>query len=371
VSSGAWIVWSEQDSLIYAAKGNATSDFYSFDPCADSYGVWTPLLPIPRGELGRLPKQGACAVSDNAGHIYVVRGNGTRDFLRYDIAHPMWSGLPPVPLMASGRKVGGGSAMAYVVEQGTGYVYLLKGRTSEFLRYNTVTGIWDTTLPQAPGGARPRWTSGSWLVAFGDTVVFAHKAKDHELFAFSVRTHAWTPRRPGMPFTGFTRAYRKSKDGGCAAPIRGRIVALKGGNTQEFWCFNPETDSWRERDTIPSFGSTGRKKRVGPGGAIAAYWDAALFALKGNRTCELWRYIETPDPPDRGRRVLFSGMRAVGQQSAGKIRDLADGRHVMVVRDATGRLVSRSRDLPAGLRPGVYFIRAHPGGPARKLVILR
>jgi hypothetical protein len=42
---------------------------------------------------------------------------------------------------------------------------------------------------------------------------------------------------------------------------------------------------------MPACGSTGRRRRVWYGGAITAFDGGALFALKGNKTLECWRYV--------------------------------------------------------------------------------
>ncbi|MEO0080297.1 MAG: T9SS type A sorting domain-containing protein [candidate division WOR-3 bacterium] len=108
-----------------------------------------------------------------------------------------------------------------------------------------------------------------------------------------------------MPFYSPTlNRNKKSKDGGSAAWWDSLIVALKGGNTQEFWARDMRGDSWIELDTIPSYGTTGKIKRVNAGGDIAAFGDGVFYALKGNKCRELWRYVArtgivAPAPPMR------------------------------------------------------------------------
>ena len=107
-----------------------------------------------------------------------------------------------------------------------------------------------------------------------------------------------------MPLYGASGRKKKSKDGGSGAWFDGMIYALKGGNTQEFWRYTAATDSWREQDTMPQLGSSGRRKRVKDGGDIG-YYAHAFWALKGNKTREFWRYglplgaEPEPQPPLR------------------------------------------------------------------------
>jgi hypothetical protein len=184
--------------------------------------------------------------------------------------------------------------MVYVQEGDTGYAYLLKGYKQDFFRFNTVSGVWDTSLPMAPAGGNPKWDKGSWVVYDGTQYIYAHKAKYHELWQFDVATHTWgTAALPGMPLAGMMGKSKKSKDGGSAAYYAGAIYALKGGNTQEFWKLTLPSP-WAEKETMPAFGSTGKKKRVKAGGDIVSWGGGAFFALKGNKTLEMWRYVEAP-----------------------------------------------------------------------------
>jgi hypothetical protein len=69
------------------------------------------------------------------------------------------------------------------------------------------------------------------------------------------------------------------------------VYALKGNNTQEFWCYDAAGDSWRQLADVP-LGLSGRKVK---GGAGLAFWRAApdedyVYALKGNKRNEFWAY---------------------------------------------------------------------------------
>ncbi|MEO0074451.1 MAG: hypothetical protein ABIK43_07350, partial [candidate division WOR-3 bacterium] len=182
---GAWLA--RVGRILYAAKGNKTGDFYSFDPEADSDGVWTELPPIPNGTEAKPPYRGAVGVGvATGGYVYATKGNNTLGFWRYDIDSMVWRQMPDVPLGPSGKKVKGGTDMVYFRDRDhgdTGYIYLLKGYKTDFFRFNTVTLTWDTTLPEAPVGAKAKWDKGSWLVyhryAAGQTYfIYAHKANE-------------------------------------------------------------------------------------------------------------------------------------------------------------------------------------------------
>jgi hypothetical protein len=318
--------------------------------------------------------------------VYATKGNGTGGFWRYAADSLAWAQMPDVPLGPSGKKVKGGTDMVYVVENDTGYVYLLKGLKQDFFRFNTVSGVWDTSLPPAPAGARPKWDKGSWLVYDGMTTLYAHKAKYHELWTFDIVTHTWgTAALPGMPLVGSMGKSKKSKDGGCAAYYGGALYALKGGNTQEFWKFTIATNAWVELETMPAFGSTAKKKRVKAGGDIVSFGGGAFFAFKGNKTNELWRYVAAaPAGP-----CLPEGAQSGATAPVARGPALVSGRLVsyslpgsgpvgVSVVDVTGRTVLRQTaaaragtlDLTR-LSAGVYLARFEGAGlsTTRKLVI--
>lgn len=396
VKDGGWLAAVDDRGTIFAAKGNKTGEFYSFDVRGDSNGVWNTLTPMPNGTEGKPPYKGAVGVVAGS-NVYATKGNNKPGFWRYNSDSLTWTQLSDVPLGSSGKNPKGGTDMVYVVEADTGWVYLLKGQKTDFFRFNTVSGVWDTSLPPAPTGANAKWDKGSWMVYDGVRgTIYAHKAKYHELWAFDVATHTWASSAlPGMPLAGMMGKSKKSKDGGSAAWAGDAIYALKGGNTQEFWKFMPGTLTWTELDTIPAMGSTGKKKRIKAGADIAC-WDYAgvLFALKGNKTLEMWRYV-TPaiHSTSVGRDgVMFDPARVMGHGFTltpnPTRRGLTTLRYslpnsgvgTMRVFDASGRSV-RTYGITAantvvdidlrGLAAGVYLVRLEARGyrAVSKLVV--
>lgn len=287
VKDGGWLAVDRNASRFYCGKGNKTGDFYTRAVLGTA---WIALTPIPIGVEGKPCSKGAVGACDSRRYVYATKGNNTLGFWRYSIDSLTWAPMPDIPLGPSRKKVKGGTDLLYIVEGDTGWVYLLKGYKNEFFRFNTCSGQWDTTLPPAPIGVNAKWDKGSWLVSDGGRAVYAHKAKYHELWVFDVTTHTWSSTAlPGMPFVGMLGKKKKSKDGGCADWYDGAIYGLKGGNTQEFWKYIPATGTWTELETMPAYGSTGKKKRVKAGGDIV-YSHFAFWALKGNKTLEFWRY---------------------------------------------------------------------------------
>jgi hypothetical protein len=306
VKHGGWAASHEGNDLIYVAKGNKTNDFYSYDPVwrGARKGTWTELAGMPNAThplwSHKPPRKGAKGATDHKNRVYATQGNNTLGWWYYDIAEDTWYILTDVPLGPFGNKVKGGTDLAYVPGEDTSYVYCLKGYKTEFYRYNTVSGRWET-LEHAPTGARNRWDKGSWLVWDEGRYLYAHKAKYHELYRYDLEAQKWesTIQLTGTPFVGMTGCRKKSKDGGSAVYYDGFIWALKGGNTAEWWKYEIAADTWVEKESMPAHGSTGRKKRV-KHGADVVHWGgwghggAFLLTAKGNKTVEFWGYYEGP-----------------------------------------------------------------------------
>jgi hypothetical protein len=84
---------------------------------------------------------------------------------------------------------------------------------------------------------------------------------------------------------------REIKDGGALAFCRDTLVfAFKGNNTTEFYRFNILDTTWTAVESIPSYGSTLKKKRIKKGARLETVGDQLIYAVKGNNTFEFWRY---------------------------------------------------------------------------------
>ncbi|MGQ9707411.1 MAG: T9SS type A sorting domain-containing protein [bacterium] len=299
VKDGGWLTFDPNSGLIFAAKGNKVGDFYSYDPQTTT---WRERALWKSGIEAKGPGKGGSGIADGRGHIYAVKGNNTAGFWCYHIEGDTWQQLIDVPLGATGKKVKGGSDLVYVELAGVPYVYLLKGYKNEFYRFNLLSNEWEP-LPEAPLALSLKWDKGSWLAYDGNRYIYAHKAKYHEFWRFDIYTASWdTHRLKGLPFLSRTGKTKKAKDGSSGAYNDGFIYALKGGNTCEFYKYDPAGDSWTELAPIPEVGSTGKKKRVKGGGDLISYSPGLLFAIKGNKTREFWHYYapvtDSPNLPN-------------------------------------------------------------------------
>jgi hypothetical protein len=391
VKDGGWLTFNGGNGLIYGGRGYKSLDFYSYDPMAGTNGTWATLPAVPAGD--RPCNKGTQGTSDGGNYVYLAKGNNTFEFYRYDITGGSgWERLADVPPGTSGKKVKV-SDLTY----SDGYVYMLKGNKSDFMRFNTATLTWEP-LPDAPAGAKAKWDKGSFVVTDDEgMVIYAHKARYHELWAFDIATQTWgTAALPGMPLIGRIGKSKKAKDGSGGAFYDGAIHALKGGNTQEFWKYDVAANAWTEHDTIPSVGSTSKKKRVKNGGDVASIGQYdAFFAFKGNKTMEFWRYVipvapaakplptgvmagETPaaqpfvkigpNPLANGLATLRYALPAAGPASI-NVYDVS-GRTVLSRSLVATRSGAVSLDLRS-LSAGIYLVKVEAAGftGTQKLVI--
>ena len=285
VSDGGGLALMPGRGLVYAIKGNRTGDFYSYSPAT---GAWMILARVPDGPALKQVKTGGGIAADDVHNVYVVKGNNTVECYRYSVDTLAWRRIQDVPLGDSRRKVKAGDMVGVPVAGGTD-CYFLKAIANEFYRYTTVDAAWhQLSMPQS--SVPTKWDKGSFLVYDGNHTIYAHKAKYDELWAYNTWTDSWgTTPLPGIPFVSRSGRSKKSKDGACGVFYNGCIYALKGGNTQEFWRYDPASRAWVEMETIPRYGSSGTGKFVKAGGDMVLA-NNVFYALKGSKTRELWKY---------------------------------------------------------------------------------
>ena len=384
VRKGAWLTIDPQTGIIYGARGYKTGDFFSYDAYTHA---WTELAPIPGKKVGKKGARGVVV----GGSVFLVNGGNTVDFLRYDIAQNTWESLPAVPEGTSGKRVKDGADVVHVVQYGLDYIYLLKGKKCDFMRYCVQAQMWDDSLVEdAPAGMKPKWKKGSWLVYDGGSKLYAHKSYYHEMWVYDMEGDTWldTPLA-GMPLRSPNPPYKKKKvkAGGCAVYYDGNIYALKGGKTQEFWWYDVSQETWTEHEPVPLIGVTLKDIRVGEGADMVMHpFSQTLFALKGRKSLEFWRYYMPPPSIDgvQAQPVSLghvSSLSVYPDPVAGNVAKLhysvpATGPASVTMFDAVGRMrVSRRVELDRegqlalhldGLSKGTYFLTVSGDGYSLK-----
>jgi len=363
VKDGGWLATDASTGLVYAAKGNKTDEFYAYGP--DQNQWITDLSPIPDGNEAKKPSRGCRGACDGSNYVYMTKGNSTLGFWRYNISTDSWKQLRDVPSGTSGKKLKDGADLCYVQEGGQGYCYLLKGNKNEFYRYDVTSGSWQT-LGSAPG--TEKWKEGSFLVYDGSRYVYAHKAYYNRMWRYDTDGDSWAGELTGMPFIGQSGKKKKHGHGGGATWHDGSLLALKGRNTQEFWRYDPTANLWGEMETMPQYGSTLLKRKVKHGGDLTTD-GAVLYALKGNKTLELWRYVP---PQDSEQAFGYVAGRPGGSGMDGAETGLAEGMTAITPRwSGDGSAVVYVREAEDGVGAGydqVYLVRASAPGTEVRVV---
>ncbi|MEO0025635.1 MAG: T9SS type A sorting domain-containing protein [candidate division WOR-3 bacterium] len=364
---------------VYVLRGNKTNDFLAYDIEQDS---WFVLDNIPPGTANKTVYKGGALCADGIRYLYATKGYSTFGFFRYDAWLDTWESRKDVPPGPTGKPLKGGTKMAYVRTPQGDFVYLLKGYKNEFWRYNVIADSWEAQ-PEAPLGpsGKNSYKEGSFIVYDGTGTIYTVKAKYGEVFAFDVNSGQWlTTSFRNFPEAGMLGKKKKVKDGAGGAWWNGAMYCLKGGNTCEFWRFNPSLpEPWTELDTIPQLGTTGKKKRVKSGGGITGMGNGIFFALKGNKTVEFWCYKSpeagpgvaeppAPLPVTAPFRLELYPNPTTGRVNI-RLNTPLPGTAVFTISDLTGRIrqkmVTSSSSLTLDLHrlpPGIYFVQAQQAG---------
>ena len=401
VKDGACLAYcQENDSdFVYLLKGNNTCEFYRYNA---ETNVWATRESVPKigssGKKKTVKKGATIAQCQREDKLYAAKGNNTLEFWQYDPAlsgtstYP-WTQKADVPTGAKNVKEGTGAVAVQIGD--TNYVYFLKGSsTQEFYRYNTLSNAWEPKATAPAGLSGKPFKNGSCLAVSADgKTVFALKASYNELFTYNVDSNVWTTRT-ALPLVGASGKKKKAKDGAGMAYADGLVYTLKGGNTQELWVCQADSDRWAQYPDIPLGGG---KKVKGGGALVYAASANALYATKGNNTTEFYKYglsVHSSQltassnaasntehrTPNTGLRIApnpFSGTTTITYSlpSAGNI--------ALKLYDVTGALVStlRSGLSPAGSQTahidaakfarGIYVLKleSESGTTTRKLVV--
>jgi hypothetical protein len=330
-------------SRIYAFKGASTNEFWTFEP---RHQEWSAAKPLPSGYTGKKIRAGAALCWDGENRIYALKGNNTREFWCYDIVLDSWIELPRLPDWTAGIRFGSG--LAYVAKRDTNKVFCLKGSgTTDFLVYWIKQGEWHSRRPVPRGPMDKPVRRGSALTAHGNRI-FVLKGWTNEFFEYIVNRDSWRSCAP-LPMDVNGRV-KKSRDGAALTSDQTRyIYAFKGGRTTEFWRYDVIADTWERLEDIPP---GDRWHRVNTGGALT-FLEGAVYGFKGGGSREFWRYevasiqvkSELPASFADSQSQVSCFLNITG------LKKLNFRQQPLIIFDPSGRRRREER-----LKPGVYFV---------------
>lgn len=357
VRDGGCLV-SLRDGLL-CLKGGNSDECYRYWVNSDS---WRAVSPVLSGSSGRKVKSGAALCFDGTGRVYALRGNRTREFLAYDLAKDSWSFLSELPEATRLLKYGAG--LAFLAGDSSRVCFVKGSGTWDFLAYWVKQNQWHARrrLPLGPSGRPAR--RGTCLATISGRV-FCLKGGTNEFYEYFPKGDSWV-QRADLPAVGASGMSRKVREGAslCAGQS-GCLYAFKG-RSAEFWRYDIASDTWVQLDDIPA--SEG-SRRAGRGAALA-FLSGRVYAMRGAGTREFWRY-EPDARAECGSRDESPSAGVVRTSSKQKVEVLRASARVY---DICGRTVrcEVSEGRVSGITvPGVYFIEAEAGRPCRKVLVVR
>ena len=141
---GSWLAY-DGDSLIYAHKAKY-HEFYAYNLNRDTWGPLLEGMPIAGSAGSKASKDGGCAVWVD-GAVFALKGNGTQEFWMYSPLIEGWplelDTIPTATHSVRPKKVKAGADMTVC----NGRIYALKGnKTRDLLRYSLPGGGVDALL---------------------------------------------------------------------------------------------------------------------------------------------------------------------------------------------------------------------------------
>jgi hypothetical protein len=303
---------------------------------------------MPLGVNGHKVKAGASLCWDGSSAVFALKGTGTREFWRYDIPSDSWHPLANLPEHTRGARYGSG--LAFVPVEDTDKVFMVKGSTTlDFLVYWVRQNEWHACRQLPLGLDSTTARHGTCLALLGGRI-FCLKGRTTEFYEYFPDGDSWLGRA-ALPLLGPGRQWKKPAKGAALASDGSRFLyALKGGRCNEFWRYDSRGDSWSQLDDIPK-GS--HRRKVGHGGALA-WLGGRAYALKGGGSNELWCFdplagFAAVSTPGRDAAVeadvvpLPVARRAPAFLRCGRVAEypVPQGATGILVIDAAGRVIAR------------------------------
>jgi uncharacterized delta-60 repeat protein len=135
--------------------------------------------------------------------------------------------------------------------------------------------------------------AGASLAAIADTIYALQGNNTNYFFAYYPNADSWVSKC-SMPYLykpDWTKVNRKVKAGGALVNCNNVLYGLKGNNTTEFYAYINSGDSWIRKMSIPEYAPSNltKKKRVKAGASLVAV-GCSLYAFKGGNCEQFWMY---------------------------------------------------------------------------------
>src|SRR6476661_1516868 len=191
----------------------------------------------------------ACFTIGSTGYVFAGQGTGGayNDLWAYNAATDQWTQRASLPGAVRWFAVGveaGGKAYA-----GTGRVLPSGGYSSGWYAYDPALDTW---TPRAPVPGSPR--SGPFAFTLGGLIYvgggFSTSSALTDMWAYNPATDQWTARAafPG----GQHSAFGAFVLGGLGYVVGGYRFNSAGSNSDQLWAYDPTTDQWTQKASLPA-----------------------------------------------------------------------------------------------------------------------
>jgi len=235
------------------------------DQLRTTLGQWSGVEPVPY-PVGY--GASACYVGTVGleNYIYVLRGNESRVFMRYNVSTKEWATLKPTPFT-----VNEGAALAYPVSGD--FIYCLRGNNSkDFWKYSITNNTW-TACANVYGTNDLVVGRGGSLVAFDSNTLYATRGNASiNFWQYTISNNTWFQKAnisPGTAGYGAKLCYPGTGD---------NIYLTLGENSSVFLMYNRISNTWASKTNVSS-GATNYGVRYGS--ALVAGGDGYLYCAPG------------------------------------------------------------------------------------------
>lgn len=242
-------------------------------------------------------KEGGAATYVPAGEgkgIYTFVGNKTTTFLHYNLENNTWTQKASIP-----NGWGVVTKGAALCNDGSAKIYATIGNSNngdgrDFLVYDIEQNIWLRLDPVPFVGRKPKKMGSGAGMAYirqnGGYVYVVKGNNTNEFYAYSVQNNTWDTTLSFVDLGQSGKA--KVKDGSSITTDGNYFIWLLKGKHSEFFCYDVQSDNWFERKYIPN--KPEGYKAVSKGSAMAYFVYGptgipSIYTFKGG-SFEFWRY---------------------------------------------------------------------------------
>ncbi|NTV40731.1 MAG: hypothetical protein HGA61_00430 [Candidatus Moranbacteria bacterium] len=211
VYQGADMVADSSNGLIYVIFGGYSKKFYTYEIATDSWNALPDLLDTiwTGGSIGF-----------DGTNPYVMRGNSSTDFWRYNVSLGEWQSLAPITLAVSA-----GANLVYGYD---GNFYTPRGaNTVTFYRYNIATNTWSARTNITTGYNFNGSQKGAYANGY---IYYARAAGTNGFLRFNITGNSWEvlPTTPAVA-TDNSIAFNANDN---------LLYLLRGGGTYDLWKYD-------------------------------------------------------------------------------------------------------------------------------------